>query len=823
MASSSMGSLVVNLEANIARFTSDMSKASKQTEDALNKISGAVNLAKGALAALGVGASISGFAMLIKGSIDAADHLRDMSQKTGIAVATLNGLAFAAGQAGGNLESMVAAAGKLNKSIVEAAGGNKDVGEAFSKLGISVRDATGHLKTADVVMTEVADKFGKYADGPEKTAIALRLFGKAGADMIPILNDGGDAMRDNIAYAKQYSGVTADLAAASDNFNDTMGKLAIQQKSFGNAMAGAVLPILQKVADEMLGASEKSNKFAFAADAVRTVLETFVVVGSEVAYVFKETGNEIGGIAAQLAALAHADFKGFNVISEAMRADAEKARKEHDAFIASVLDRTPKPVEAQTDESGNPKPRAPTIRAAGDDPTKNILEGQIKAFEAAYAKERDIASFHDQFMQELRNQDLVDAQTYAQYKIASINQARDAAVKAYDSEIAALESARAKEKKETERAAIDNQISEKKALRTKAQADAVAKLGMETLAMGAAQSDLNKQMKEWNIQQDLAMKDMEFTNDLYGKSALEVAKLTAAHRAELEIEEKIRQAKEKGVITEASIAQYRKDAADHAARIGSAATQGAVNQIRLDQRTPEEVENDSHNNILVALEAFKAQELAHEMEGNRRIEAENQRHERAKFDMKAATEQSILSMMSSSSDQLYNLLKQAGLQQSALGKAAFLASKALAVAQIILSTNVAAASALAPPPLGLGPVAGLALSGVIKAMGYANAGIVAGLAIAEASAENGFDIPAGHNPVTQLHEKEMVLPKAQAEVIRGLAANGGKAGGGTTINHSPAFYIDSRADRTQAMAEMRQVARQANADLVDRLQRAGRI
>ncbi|MBF0116853.1 MAG: phage tail tape measure protein [Magnetococcales bacterium] len=50
------------------------------------------------------------------------------------------------------------------------------------------------------------------------------------------------------------------------------------------------------------------------------------------------------------------------------------------------------------------------------------------------------------------------------------------------------------------------------------------------------------------------------------------------------------------------------------------------------------------------------------------------------------------------------------------------------------------------------------------------------------SAEGGFDIPAGINPVTQLHEREMVLPKAQADAVRAMASNG--TGGNITIHVS---------------------------------------
>lgn len=728
-----LGSLVVTLDANITKFLADMKKSREETEKSMQRIEKGAEVAKTALEAIGIGLTVGAFAELIKGSIDAADELRDMSQKTGVAVETLNGLGFAAGQAGGNLESIVAAAGKVNKSVAEAAGGNKDMSEGFSKLGTSVKDASGKLKTADVVIAEVADKFKDYADGPEKTAIALRIFGKAGADMIPLLNDGGDALRENIAYAKQYSGVTEELAAASDNFNDTMGKLTVQQKGFYNSITSAVLPVLQTVADEMLGGAESSNKFALAGAVVRTVLETFVVVGSEVGFTFKAVGTEIGGITAQLAALAHGDIKGFNAISEAMKADAEKARKEHDEFIAKVLDHTPKPADpASTDDPNKPKPRAPTLRAKGDDPTKALLEGQIKTIEAAYAQERDTAAYHDQVMQELRSQDIVDVQTYAQYKIAAIEQARDAAVRAYDAEIAALTKARAAAAKDTDKAAITNQINDKVALRDKARLDATRQLQLQTLGMSASQSALNKTMEDWNREQDQAESQLQFTNDLYGKSALEVAKLTEARRLELDIEEKIRQAKEKGTITEESIAKFRKDAADHANKVNSAQTQSIGLQTIDSLRTPQEKENLEYANRLKDLQSYRDKEFANTIEADQAIEREKQRHVAAIAEMEAANYQQSLSMAGNAADQLYSLLQQSGREQSALAKAAFLASKAIAVAEIILNTEVAAAKAGAQ----LG-VFGIPMATVIRVSGYASAGMVAGMAIAGAREKGG--------------------------------------------------------------------------------------
>jgi hypothetical protein len=818
-----LGQLVVNLEANIASFTRDMGRASQATEQAMGRINSTLDTVRGALIGLGAGATLGGMALMVKASIDAADNLRDMSQKTGVAVETLNGLGFAAGQAGGSLESIAAASGKLNKAVAEAAGGNKETSAAFKALGIDVLDASGHMKTADVVIAEVADQFEKYADGPEKSALALKLFGKAGADMIPLLNDGGAALRENVAYAKEYSGATQELSDAADNFNDTLGKLHIQQQGFVNTITASVMPVLQAVADEMLGAAEGASKFSLAGEIVRTVLETFVIVGSDVAFTFKAVGTEIGGIAAQLAALAHGDIKGFTFIGDAMKRDAEVARQEHDEFIKKILDRKPAAAATETPATKD-KPAAPGLPNADADKTaRALLAGQIKAMESAFAQTRDIASFQNQYMAERRAQDLVDVATYEQFKIDAIGAAAQAAAKHYDAEIAALTKARNATSDATEKAQLNSQINDKVAQKEKARIDAVNQTTLALLGQNAAQADLNKQMEDWARQQDSAVEQQKLSNDLYGKTTVEIIRTTNARRAQLEVEEAIRRAKERGSISPESIKKFTDDAsgkAGDATRQGiRGAGLGAIDSLK----TPGEREDTEHANQLALLQAYRDQELADTVAANQAIERENERHERVNFDMKMQGQQAIVSLMASSSDQLYSVLKQAGLEQTAIGKAAFLASKAMAVAQIIMSTNVAAAAALAPPPLGLGPIAGAGLAGTIKALGYSSAAMTAGLAIAEASAEGGYDIPGGVNPVTQLHEKEMVLPKAQAEVIRGLAARGGAGAGGLTINNSPVINIDSRTDQQEVQKIVAMGVAQGNADLVDKLSRAGRI
>ena len=68
-------------------------------------------------------AGISALGYMVKSSIDAADHLNDLSQKTGVAVETLGGIGFAASQAGSSLDNVAGAIGKAAGGVFSRGGG----------------------------------------------------------------------------------------------------------------------------------------------------------------------------------------------------------------------------------------------------------------------------------------------------------------------------------------------------------------------------------------------------------------------------------------------------------------------------------------------------------------------------------------------------------------------------------------------------------------------------------------------------------------------------------------------------------------------------
>lgn len=293
-------------------------------------------------AMLGIQAAIAattvGFAYMVKKQLEVADSMSKMAQSAGVSVETLSGLGYAADLAGVSSETLGKSFGKLAKNLSDANKGTGDAVDAFAALGINIKDGNGQLKSTDAVMLEVADKFASFADGTNKTALAMQIFGKQGMELIPMLNLGADGLRKMQKEAGDLGQVlSTETAQAAEEFNDTLRKIQLTQTGFVNKISAELLPTLQTIASEFLDIAKNSDSAQVIAKAITVVFQTLAVVGADVIFVFKQTGKEIGGIAAQLAALLRFDFKGFSAISDAMKEDAEKARKELDAFQARVM------------------------------------------------------------------------------------------------------------------------------------------------------------------------------------------------------------------------------------------------------------------------------------------------------------------------------------------------------------------------------------------------------------------------------------------------------------------------------------------------------
>jgi hypothetical protein len=194
---------------------------------------------------------LAGLAAFGKRSIDAADNLNDLNQRTGVAVETLDKFGKAANDSGSSLDEVAKAMGKLAKGIVDPA---SKASEALKSIGVSSTDAQGKIRGVDAIMLDLADKFSKMPDGVQKTALAMELFGKSGSNIIPMLNEGKDALNE---YSATIDG---KMAAAADKFNDSINKVTSSISGPFNEAITALLPTITKLAEGIAAAATGFSK-----------------------------------------------------------------------------------------------------------------------------------------------------------------------------------------------------------------------------------------------------------------------------------------------------------------------------------------------------------------------------------------------------------------------------------------------------------------------------------------------------------------------------------------------------------------------------------
>lgn len=297
-----IGNLFVSLGINTAQFEAGLNKA-RGSLDKFGKVSDA---AMAAVSVAAAGAAVA-LGVAVKGAIDHADELSKAAQKAGVTTEALSRLEYAAKLSDVSLESLTGGLGKLGRIMVDvASGGAVGAKTAFEALGVSVTTATGALRDPNAVLADLADRFAQMEAGATKTALAVEIFGKSGADLIPLLNNGAAGLR---AMGKESDAlgrtISTSTGFAAEEFNDTLSRMGLTLDGVFLKIAEAALPALQEFADFL-----SSPQFAQAAE---TFGSTMVAVMNGVVQAIAGVTNAARDLFQYLSAGAS---NGFNGISD---------------------------------------------------------------------------------------------------------------------------------------------------------------------------------------------------------------------------------------------------------------------------------------------------------------------------------------------------------------------------------------------------------------------------------------------------------------------------------------------------------------------------
>lgn len=232
----------------------------------------------GALSALGAGfasvASVAAIAGLTHTAIQSADALGKLAQKAGVAVNELSGLAFAGKIADASQDDLRTGLKELSEQMVKAGRGGESLTDEL--LGI-------------------ADIFAKMPDGPIKTQMAIEKFGRSGQSLIPLLNQGSEAIRKQIAEAEEFGLVVGPRFAQNANtFNDNLGRIKGIFEGIFLQLADALLPSLIELTERFIAFVKETGAHKKVLEVLIETYKQFARTIESVVFAFRFLGTFLG-------------------------------------------------------------------------------------------------------------------------------------------------------------------------------------------------------------------------------------------------------------------------------------------------------------------------------------------------------------------------------------------------------------------------------------------------------------------------------------------------------------------------------------------------
>lgn len=360
----------------------------KDLIDATDRVKGAIEgvkaTAESAMAglrglgeAVGVAFSIEKIVEFVGQMAELGEHTERMSAILGVSTRGVQELGFIAKATGGDSESLALAMERLQVNLQKAQTGTGPAAAALQALGLRARDLIG--LPLEEQMGRIADAMAKFADGGNKTAIAMELLGRGGAQMIPVL-DQGRAGIEAYTKAADESGTVMSRQTITALAGVERGLVTMRGAATGlggtlvGEFSGAINSATRAMTDFLSGVNalvQADKLWDFATEEIvgqlRLLVDELLVLGVVAKDVFTLD---------------------WGAISSDWKAGLERAQNDlrgHQKKLADIMAGARADMAAGlagTEASG--KPQAPASDVSGGKGKSTVFNDQIKAADAAF-------------------------------------------------------------------------------------------------------------------------------------------------------------------------------------------------------------------------------------------------------------------------------------------------------------------------------------------------------------------------------------------------------------------------------------------------------
>lgn len=205
----------------------------------------------GVAASAGLGAA--GIAALGKSYADATGAIGDLAQRTGASRERIQELGYAAQLSGSSAETLAGALQKMNLAAGQATSGSKELNEMFAGLQISLKNSNGTLKTTDELFDLFVNRISRIKNPTLQAQAAVKIFGKSATELLPLIRSGSKGIAEMADEARRLGVVIEDGAVQQgEEFGDVLDKMSFALKGMVNTVAGAVIPVLTKLGNQLI-------------------------------------------------------------------------------------------------------------------------------------------------------------------------------------------------------------------------------------------------------------------------------------------------------------------------------------------------------------------------------------------------------------------------------------------------------------------------------------------------------------------------------------------------------------------------------------------
>lgn len=181
-----------------------------------------------------------------------ADSLQDMSVKAGLTTEQMSQLAFAARQSDTDVSSLANGIKFLSKNLVEAKSGAGEAYDALIQLGLSGDAITAGFGDTEQSLLTLSTRFAAIEDPALRTALALKIFGRSGEQMVPFLIQGADKIRDLIATSDELGATVSNTAGKiGDEYVHALERLHAANEGLKVQLSSALTPAITELVEKL--------------------------------------------------------------------------------------------------------------------------------------------------------------------------------------------------------------------------------------------------------------------------------------------------------------------------------------------------------------------------------------------------------------------------------------------------------------------------------------------------------------------------------------------------------------------------------------------